>query len=96
MAEFAKGIRIREKTFDNGGTVINLSIDLTELMDNPVNQERYINLKLLRGKDSGKLYAVNDEYYQNKTDKPVDANTVKDEFNGEIVKFEDMNEEIPF
>lgn len=96
MAEFAKGIRIREKTFDNCGTVINLSIDLTELMDNPVNQERYINLKLLRGKESGKLYAVNDEYYQNKADKPVDEKTVKDEFNGEIVKFEDMDEEIPF
>ena len=62
--EFAKGIKIREKTFENGGTVINLSFDVTTFFDNPINDDRWINLKLLRGKDSGKLYAVNDEYYQ--------------------------------
>ena len=62
--EFAKGIKIREKTFENGGTVINLSFDVTTFFDNPINDDRWINLKLLRGKYSGKLYAVNDEYYQ--------------------------------
>ena len=62
--EFAKGVKVREKTFENGGTVINLSFDVSEFMDNPINDDRWINLKLLRGKDSGKLYAVNDEYYQ--------------------------------
>ena len=61
---FAKGIKIREKKFENGNSVINLSFDITEFMENPINDDRWINLKLLRGKESGKLYAVNDEYYQ--------------------------------
>ena len=62
--EFAKGITIREKTFDSGGTVINLSIDVSTFFENPNNKKKWINLKLLRGKESGKLYAVNDEFYQ--------------------------------
>ena len=66
--DFAKGVSVREKVFNNGGSVINISIDLTTFMDNPVNNDRYINLKLLRGKESGKLFAVNDEYYQKGND----------------------------
>lgn len=62
--EFAKGVKIRERQFDNGGNVINISIDLNEFMSNPINDDRYINLTLKRGKESGKLYAVNNEYYQ--------------------------------
>lgn len=64
MAEFAKGIRVKEKNFSNGSSVINISVDLEEFVLNPVNKEKYINLKLLRGKEFGKLFAVNDEYYQ--------------------------------
>lgn len=97
MADFAKGVRVREKTFDNGGTVINLSIDLTELMDNPVNQERYINLKLLRGKESGKLYAVNDEFYQKNANNEQKTDKKSTENEEEIVKFDDnFDEECPF
>ena len=62
--EFAKGVSVKERKFDNGGSVINISLDLEELMLNPVNKDRYINLTLKRGKESGKLYAVNNEYYQ--------------------------------
>lgn len=62
--EFAKGVKIRERQFDNGGNVINISIDLNEFMSNPINDDRYINLTLKRGKESGKLYAVNNDYYQ--------------------------------
>ena len=61
--EFAKGVKIRERQFDNGGNVINISIDLNEFMSNPINDDRYINLTLKRGKESGKLYAVNNDYY---------------------------------
>ncbi len=61
--EFAKGVNVKERKFDNGGSVINISIDLTEFMDNPVYNDRYINLTLKRGKESGKLYAVNNDYY---------------------------------
>jgi hypothetical protein len=61
--EFAKGITVKERTFDNGGSVINLNIDIEKFLQNPINEDRWINLTLKRGKDSGKLYAVNNEYY---------------------------------
>lgn len=64
MTEFAKGVSVKERTFDNGGSVINITLNLEELMLNPVNQDKYINLTLKRGKESGKLYAVNNEFYQ--------------------------------
>lgn len=62
--EFAKGVTVRERTFDNGGSVINISINIEEFMENPINEDKWINLTLKRGKESGKLYAVNNEYYQ--------------------------------
>ena len=62
--EFAKGVSVKERNFDNGGSVINISINLEEFMQNPVNNDKYINLTLKRGKESGKLYAVNNEYYR--------------------------------
>ena len=86
MADFAKGITIKEKTFDNG-SIINMSIDVTQVMENPINNDRYINITIKRGKESGKLYAINNEFYQ-KNSKKVEEN------NGEIVQFGE--EEIPF
>ena len=86
MADFAKGITIKEKTFDNG-SIINMSIDVTQIMENPINNDRFINLTLKRGKESGKLYAINNEFYQ-KNSKKVEENA------GEIVQFGE--EEIPF
>lgn len=62
--EFAKGISVKERNFDNGGSVINISINVEEFMLNPINDDKWINLTLKRGKESGKLYAVNNEYYQ--------------------------------
>lgn len=62
--EFAKGVSVRERKFENGGSVFNISLNMEELMLNPVNQEKYINLTLKQGKESGKWYAVNNEYYQ--------------------------------
>lgn len=64
MTEFAKGINVKERNFDNGGSVINISINVEEFMLNPINDDKWINLTLKRGKESGKLYAVNNEYYQ--------------------------------
>lgn len=64
VIEFAKGVSVKERTFDNGGSVINISIDIEKFMDNPINEDKYINLTLKRGKESGKLYAVNNNYYQ--------------------------------
>jgi hypothetical protein len=64
MTEFAKGITIKERKFDNGGSVINISINIEEFMENPINDDKWINLTLKRGKESGKLYAVNNDFYQ--------------------------------
>jgi hypothetical protein len=62
--EFAKGITVKEHSFEDGGSVINLSFDIAEFMENPINNDKYINITLKRGKESNKLYAVNNEYYQ--------------------------------
>lgn len=88
MADFAKGINIKEKTFDNGNSIINISIDVSQIMENPINNDRFINLTLKRGKESGKLYAINNEFYQ-KNNKKVEENE------GEIVQFGE-DESIPF
>lgn len=87
MADFAKGINIKEKVFDNGNSIINISIDVSQIMENPINNDRFINLTLKRGKESGKLYAINNEFFQ-KNNKKVEEN------NGEIVQFGEEN--IPF
>jgi uncharacterized membrane protein len=87
MADFAKGITIKEKTFDNG-SIINMSIDVTQVMENPINNDRYINITIKRGKESGKLYAINNEFYQ-KNNKKVEEN------DGEIIQFGE-DESIPF
>lgn len=64
MTDYAKGIYVKERTFEDGNSVINLSFDVTVFYDNPINNDRYINITLKRGKESGKLYAVNNEFYQ--------------------------------
>jgi hypothetical protein len=84
MADFAKGINIKEKTFDNGNSIINISINVEQIFENPINNEKYVNITLKRGKESGKLYAINNEFYQ-KNNKKVEEN------NGEIVQFGEEN-----
>ena len=87
MADFAKGINIKEKTFDNGNSIINISINVEQIFENPINNEKYVNITLKRGKESRKLYAINNEFFQ-KNNKKVEENE------GEIVQFGE--EEIPF
>ena len=85
--EFAKGIKLNEKRFDNGDAVVNMSLDMSQLMENPINNDRFINVTIKRSKKNDKLYAVINEYYSKKDNKV-------EETEGEIVKFGD--EEIPF
>ena len=85
--EFAKGIKLNEKRFDNGDAIVNMSIDVSQVMDNPINNDRFINVTIKRSKKNEKLYAVINEYYSKKDNKV-------EETEGEIVKFEDG--EIPF
>jgi hypothetical protein len=56
-------------------------------MENPINNDRFINVTIKRSKKNEKLYAVINEYYSKNNNKA-------EETEGEIVKFEDG--EIPF
>ena len=85
--EFAKGIKLNEKRFDNGDVIVNMSIDVSQIMENPINNDRFINVTIKRSKKNEKLYAVINEYYSKKDNKV-------EETEGEIVKFEDG--EYPF
>jgi hypothetical protein len=85
--EFAKGIKLNEKRFENGDAIVNMSLDMSQIMENPINNDRFINVTIKRSKKNEKLYAVINEYYSKKDNKV-------EETEGEIVKFEDG--EIPF
>ena len=87
MADFAKGITIKEKVFESGTSIINMSIDVTQVMDNPINNDRFINLTIKRGKESGKLYAINNEFYQKNSNKVVEKDDVIVQFEGEEIPF---------
>jgi hypothetical protein len=78
MADFAKGINVKEKTFDNGNSIINISINVEQIFENPINNEKYVNIILKRGKESGKLYAINNEFYPKNSKKveETEGNTV--------------------
>ena len=83
--EFAKGIKLNEKRFDNGDAIVNMSIDVSQVMDNPINNDRFINITIKRSKKNDKLYAVINEYYSKKT---------VEETEEELITFSD--ESIPF
>ena len=87
MADFAKGITIKEKVFESGTSIINMSIDVTQVMENPINNDRFINLTIKRGKESGKLYAINNEFYQKNNQKVVEKDDVIVQFDGEESPF---------
>ena len=87
MADFAKGINIKEKVFEGGNSIINMSIHIEQIFENPINNEKYVNITIKRGKESGKLYAINNEFYQKN-------NAKVEEKEEEIIKFDDEN--IPF
>lgn len=84
--EFAKGIKLNEKRFDNGDAIVNMSIDVSQVMENPINNDRFINVTIKRSKKNDKLYAVINEYYSKK---------ITEETEDELVKFGD-EEILPF
>ena len=85
--EFAKGIKLNEKRFDNGDAIVNMSIDVSQVMENPINNDRFINVTIKRSKKNDKLYAVINEYYSKKDNKV-------EETEEELITFSD--ESIPF
>ena len=84
--EFAKGIKLNEKKFDNGDAIVNMSIDISQVMENPINNDRFINVTIKRSKKNDKLYAVINEYYSKK-DNTVDKEDVIVQFDGEEIPF---------
>ena len=82
--EFAKGIKLNEKKFDNGDAIVNMSIDISQVMENPINNDRFINVTIKRSKKNDKLYAVINEYYSKK-DNTVDKEDVIVQFDGEEI-----------
>ena len=87
MADFAKGINIKEKVFEGGNSIINMSIHIEQIFENPINNEKYVNITIKRGKESGKLYAINNEFYQKNNAKVVDKDDVIVQFDGEELPF---------
>ena len=67
--EFAKGLKLNEKRFENGDAIVNMSIDMSQIMENPINNDRFINVTIKRSKKNDKLYAVINEYYSKKDNK---------------------------
>ena len=82
--EFAKGIKLNEKKFDNGDAIVNMSIDMSQIMENPINNDRFINVTIKRSKKNDKLYAVINEYYSKKDD-TVNKEDVIVQFDGEEI-----------
>ena len=82
--EFAKGIKLNEKKFDNGDAIVNMSIDMSQIMKNPINNDRFINVTIKRSKKNDKLYAVINEYYSKKDD-TINKEDVIVQFDGEEI-----------
>ena len=79
---FAKGIHVTSKTFDNGGEIIKLGINMIDFCENnPTNEKGYINIDLKKSK--------NDKWY-------AELNTYKKHDNTNIKEDYAEDEEIPF
>ena len=95
MAEFIKGMRVTTQE-TKYGEIIKLGIKWDEFQANPVNDKGYLNIDILTSRE-GKKYAALNTY---KSQKPVTAETIAEEFDGEIVQFDGgidiTDEEIPF
>jgi hypothetical protein len=96
MAEFIKGMRVTTQE-TKYGEIIKLGIKWDEFQTNPVNDKGYLNIDILTSRE-GKKYAALNTYKSNS--KPVTAETIADEFDGEIVQFDGgidiTDEEIPW
>ena len=57
--DFIKG-KVEEKTFENGGKIIKVSIPFDEL--ERINKNGWVNLDIKTGKESGKMYMENNTF----------------------------------
>lgn len=78
--KIAQGLKI--KTVETKyGEIIKLNFDMKWFKSNPVKKDRYLDIDILTNKE-GKKYAVINEYQ-----KPVNAEIVKEEFDGTEILF---------
>jgi hypothetical protein len=90
MTEFVKGMKV-STVETKYGEIIKLGIKIDEFKQNPVNERGYLNIDILTSQ-KGTKYAVLNSY--KKQEKSATAETIQDEFEGQIVDFAD--EEINF
>lgn len=89
--QFAQGINVKKKEFNNGGFILKLGINMSEFYEkNPTNERGYVNIDLKESK-KGNWYAEINTYGST----PKQEN--KPDCNEDIVEFGDIDEEeIPF
>lgn len=82
---FVKGLKVKTiKT--KYGEIIKLAVNMDDFQQNPLKKNKYLDIDILTSK-SGNKYAVINDYKKN-----VDAETVKEEFDGKEI----TEDEIPF
>lgn len=59
--EFAKGINVKTKKFDNGGEIIKLSINLKTIQENKVEGD-WLNLDIKKSQKTNEWYQCINEY----------------------------------
>ena len=93
--EFAKGVSVKEVT-TKYGSILKIGINVEKFYENPQTETGYINLDILKGKESGKPYAVINNYKHDKKEEPAQQEPepvpVVEFAEEEII----IDEEIPF
>lgn len=93
MVRYVNGMYLDRRDFNNGSFILKGSIDMTKFYEqNPTNEKGYCNFEIKFAKETGKPYAVINEYYH----KEPEENTTQ-ENKENLVNFNDFSEdEIPF
>ncbi len=81
--KFPEGVRLTTVE-TKYGEILKLGFKMEKFKENPVNEKGYLNIDILTSKEGKKYLAIN-EY-----SKPVDAETIKEEFSGTEINEEDI------
>ena len=94
--EFAKGVSVKEVA-TKYGSILKIGINVEKFYENPQTETGFVNIDILKGKESGKPYAVINNFKPDKKEK------TKQEVEPEpvpVVEFAEeeiiIDEEIPF
>lgn len=64
VVQFAQGVSIKTVSTQYG-EIIKIGINTNEFMNNPINDDGWVNFDILTAKNTGKKYAAIDSYKQN-------------------------------